>query len=81
MYNCDRRHIKYFISHNTSENIHLPLIETEEIMDLTVFATLQRLHQFINFASFLHDCHLATYKERLHGLEKPPICCITFVLS
>ena len=46
----------------TSENIHLPLKETEEIMDLTVFATLQRLHQFINFASFLHDCHLATYK-------------------
>ena len=33
-----------------SENIHHPLIETEEIMDLTVFATLQRLHQFINFA-------------------------------
>ena len=54
-----------------SENIHHPLIETEEIMDLTVFATLQRLHQFINFTSFLHDCHL---QIEVHGLEEPPIC-------
>ena len=43
-----------------SENIHHPLTETEEIMDLTVFATLRRLHQFINLASFLYDCHLYT---------------------
>ena len=50
--------ISFFCS--TSENIHHPLIETEEIMDLTVFATLQRLHQFINFASFLYDCHYHT---------------------
>ena len=42
-----------------SENIHHPLIETEETMDLTVFAMLQRLHQFINFASF---CMTAIYK-------------------
>ena len=61
-----------------SENIHHPLIETEEIMDLTVFATLQRLHQFINFASFSHDCHL---QIEVHGLEEPPICCIILVLS
>ena len=43
-----------------SENIHHPLIETEEIMDLTVFATLQRLHQFVNFASFLYNYQLHT---------------------
>ena len=61
-----------------SENIHHPLIETEDIMDLTVFATLQRLHQFINFESFLHDCHL---QIEVHGLEEPPICCIILVLS
>ena len=42
---------------SASVNIHHPLIETKEIMELTVFATLRRLHQFINFASFLHDCH------------------------
>ena len=41
-----------------SENIHQPLIETEEIMDFTVFATLRRLHQFINLASF---CITAIY--------------------
>ena len=61
-----------------SENIQHPLIETEEIMDLTVFATLQRLHQFINFASCLHDCHL---QIEVHGLEEPSICCIMLVLS
>ena len=41
--------------YSASESIHHRLIETEEIMDLTVFATLRRLHQFINFASFLYD--------------------------
>ena len=48
-----------FVFHySASENIHRPLIiETEEITDLTIFATLQSLHQFINFASFLYDCH------------------------
>ena len=56
-----------------SENFHNPLIETEEIMDLTVLASLQRLHQFINFVSFLHVCHL---QIEVHGLEEPPICCI-----
>ena len=41
-----------------SEKIHHPLIETEEIMDLTVFATLWRIHQFINLTSF---CITAIY--------------------
>ena len=54
--------------YSASENIHHPLIETEEIMDLIMilFAihTLRRLHQFINFASFLYDCHL-TYISSL----------------
>ena len=41
----------FLVLYSTSENIPHPLIETEEIIDLTVFATLWRLHKFINFAS------------------------------
>ena len=52
--------ISFFYS--ASENIPHPLIETEEIMDLTVFATLRRLNQSINFASFLYDCHIIKIK-------------------
>ena len=52
----------FLFLYSASEKIHHPLIETEEIMDLTVFATSQRLHQFINFASFLYDCYLHTNK-------------------
>ena len=48
-----------------SENIHHPLIEIEEIMDLTAFATLQRLHQFINFGSFLHDCYIRMHVKTM----------------
>ena len=47
----------FLFLYSASENIHHPLIEIEEIMDLTAFATLRRLHEFINFASFLYDCH------------------------
>ena len=50
----------FLFLYSASENIHRPLIETEEIMDLTVFATLRRLHQSTNFASFLYDCHYHT---------------------
>ena len=62
-----------------SENIHHPL-ETEEIMDLTVFATLQRLHQFINFASFLHDrvmyaCVLRQWEFLCYVFESRCECC------
>ena len=47
----------FFSIASASENIRHPLIETEEIMDLTVFAILQRLHEFINFASLLYYYH------------------------
>ena len=47
----------FLFLYSVSENIDHPLIEIEEIMDLTAFAALRRLHQFINFASFLYDCH------------------------
>ena len=33
----------FLFLYSASENIHHPLIETEEIMDLTVFATLWKL--------------------------------------
>ena len=42
----------FLFLYSASENIHHPLIETEEIIDLTVFATLRRLHQFTNFGLF-----------------------------
>ena len=67
---CVRNNVFLFL-YSASENIHHPLIETEEIMDLTIFATLLRLHQFISFASFLYGCHLHTNQVslRLHGLQ------------
>ena len=38
----------FLFLYSASENIHHPLVE----IGLDVFATLRRLHQFINFASF-----------------------------
>ena len=67
------------ILYSASENIHHPLIESEEIMDLTVFATLQRPHQFINFAYFCITA-INIQIKRLHGLEEPPIYCITCII-
>ena len=42
----------FLFLYSASENIHHPLIETKEIMNFPVFATLWRLHQFIIFYPF-----------------------------
>ena len=51
----------FLFLYSASENIHHPLIETVEIMDLTVFAqyTVETISVY-QFCILFYDCHLHT---------------------